>query len=160
PSSCRSRPPPTWAPSRSGPPSRSWNAESPRSAPSPSPSSITCCRSSPSVSRGCPWRVGRCSSPRPPRGPIPPNGRLAPELEASLPLSLAVLLSIVAVLLLSMAVYALRGHGPDADAQSKDAQFAGGAANFVLHWFLWVVNPAAALSMRLGLTADFYNFAG
>jgi phosphatidylglycerophosphate synthase len=77
-----------------------------------------------------------------------------------LPFSLAVLVSIVAVLLLSMAVYALRGHGPDADAQSKDAQFAGGAANFVLHWFLWVVNPAAALSLRLGLTADFYNFAG
>jgi CDP-diacylglycerol--glycerol-3-phosphate 3-phosphatidyltransferase len=59
-----------------------------------------------------------------------------------------------------MVVYALKGHGPDADAQSKDAQFAGGSANFVLHWFLWVVNPAAALSMRLGLTADFYNFAG
>ena len=59
-----------------------------------------------------------------------------------------------------MAVYALRGRRPDADAQSKNAQFLGGLGDFVLHWFLWLVAPLASLSIRLGLGPDFYNFAG
>jgi phosphatidylglycerophosphate synthase len=74
--------------------------------------------------------------------------------------SLTTFLVIVAFLLLSMAVYAARGGRPDADAESKNAQFLGGGADFVLHWFLWLVAPAATVSIRLGLTADFYNFAG
>ena len=74
--------------------------------------------------------------------------------------SLASLLTVLAALLLSMAVYALRGRRRDADADSKNAQFVGGLGDFVLHWFLWLVAPAATLSIRLGLTADFYNFAG
>jgi len=77
-----------------------------------------------------------------------------------LSLSFAVFLFILALLFGSMAVYAVRGRRRDADAESKDAQFAGGRGDFVMHWFLWVVNPAASLSLRLGLTADFYNFAG
>ena len=36
----------------------------------------------------------------------------------------------------------------------------GGVFDFVLHWFLWLVTPATTLSLRLGLTPDFYNFAG
>lgn len=74
--------------------------------------------------------------------------------------SLAAFLFILAALFVSMAVYALRGRKPDADAQSKSAQFVSGRFDFVLHWFLWLVDPAATLSLRLGLTADFYNFAG
>jgi CDP-diacylglycerol--glycerol-3-phosphate 3-phosphatidyltransferase len=74
--------------------------------------------------------------------------------------SLTSLLAVLALLFLSMAVYALRGQGRDADAESKNAQFLGGLGDFVLHWFLWLVAPAATLSIRLGLTADFYNFAG
>ncbi len=74
--------------------------------------------------------------------------------------SLTSFLVIVALLLLSMAVYAARGKRRDADAESKNAQFLGGVADFVLHWFLWLVAPAATASIRLGLTADFYNFAG
>ncbi|MGE5125166.1 MAG: CDP-alcohol phosphatidyltransferase family protein [Betaproteobacteria bacterium] len=74
--------------------------------------------------------------------------------------SLASLLVVLALLFLSMAVYAARGRRPDADAQSKNAQFLGGLGNFVLHWFLWLVAPAATLSIRLGLGPDFYNFAG
>ncbi len=74
--------------------------------------------------------------------------------------SLTSFLVIVALLLLSMAVYAARGKRRDADAESKNAQFLGGVADFVLHWFLWLVAPAATVSIRLGLTADFYNFAG
>jgi len=74
--------------------------------------------------------------------------------------SLASLIAVLALLFLSMAVYAARGRRPDADAQSKNAQFLGGLGDFVLHWFLWLVAPAATLSIRLGLSADFYNFAG
>ena len=74
--------------------------------------------------------------------------------------SLTSLLAILALLFLSLAVYALRGPHRDADAESKNAQFLGGLGDFVLHWFLWLVAPAATLSIRLGLTADFYNFAG
>lgn len=74
--------------------------------------------------------------------------------------SLASLLAVLAFLLLSMAVYAGRGRRRDADALGKKAQFLGGLGDFALHWFLWLVAPAATLSIRLGLTADFYNFAG
>jgi phosphatidylglycerophosphate synthase len=73
---------------------------------------------------------------------------------------LATLLAALALLLASMAVFAARGSVRDRDAASKNAQFVGGALDFVLHWFLWLVAPAATLSIRLGLTADFYNFAG
>jgi CDP-diacylglycerol--glycerol-3-phosphate 3-phosphatidyltransferase len=74
--------------------------------------------------------------------------------------SLRLPLVVLALLLVSMAVYAARGKKRDADAESKNAQFLGGLADFVLHWFLWLVAPAATVSIRLGLTADFYNFAG
>ncbi len=75
-------------------------------------------------------------------------------------LSLASLVVVLALLFLSMVVYAARGRQKDADAQSKNAQFLGGLGDFVLHWFLWLVSPAATLSIRLGLGPDFYNFAG
>jgi CDP-diacylglycerol--glycerol-3-phosphate 3-phosphatidyltransferase len=74
--------------------------------------------------------------------------------------SLMSLLAVFALLFLSLVVYALRGPRRDADAESKNAQFLGGVGDFVLHWFLWLVAPAATLSIRLGLTADFHNFAG
>ncbi len=77
-----------------------------------------------------------------------------------MPTSLVPPVTVVVLLLASMAVYAARGHRRDADAQSKNAQFLGGLGDFVLHWFLWLVAPAATLSIRLGLTPDFYNFAG
>ena len=74
--------------------------------------------------------------------------------------SLTSLLVVLALLCLSVAIYAQRGMRRDADAEGKNAQFLGGLADFVLHWFLWLVAPAATASIRLGLTADFYNFAG
>ena len=77
-----------------------------------------------------------------------------------MPLSLAVPVAVVALLLVSMAWFAARGPGRDRDAVSKNAQFLGGLGDFVLHWFLWLVAPLATGSIRLGLTADFYNFAG
>jgi CDP-diacylglycerol--glycerol-3-phosphate 3-phosphatidyltransferase len=75
-------------------------------------------------------------------------------------LSLWSLVGIFAFLFASMGVFALRGGRHDADAESKSAQFICGIGNFFLHWFLWLVDPAARVSIRLGLTPDFYNFAG
>jgi CDP-diacylglycerol--glycerol-3-phosphate 3-phosphatidyltransferase len=75
-------------------------------------------------------------------------------------ISLLLFLAVLAAGLLSMAVFAALGKRRDPDAVSKNAQFVGGAGDFLLHWFLWVVDPAARWSIRLGLTADFYNFAG
>jgi CDP-diacylglycerol---glycerol-3-phosphate 3-phosphatidyltransferase len=74
--------------------------------------------------------------------------------------SLASLVAVLALLFVSMGAYALLGRRRDKDAESKNAQFLGGPGDFLLHWFLWLVAPAATLSIRLGLTADFYNFAG
>jgi phosphatidylglycerophosphate synthase len=74
--------------------------------------------------------------------------------------SLAAFLAIIGLLLLSMAWFATRGPGRDGDAMSKNAQVLGGTGDFVLHWFIWLVAPLATGSIRLGLTADFYNFAG
>jgi CDP-diacylglycerol--glycerol-3-phosphate 3-phosphatidyltransferase len=68
-------------------------------------------------------------------------------------------LAAVAVALLSMPVYALRG-GPDADARKKGSTFLLGAGDFLLHWFMWVIHPAERLALRLGLGPDFFNFAG
>jgi phosphatidylglycerophosphate synthase len=80
--------------------------------------------------------------------------------ESYVSLSLASFVAVLAGLLVSMAIYAARGRKRDADAERKSAQFLGGLGDFVLHWFLWLVDPVAALSIRVGLTADFYNFAG
>jgi phosphatidylglycerophosphate synthase len=60
----------------------------------------------------------------------------------------------------SMAVYGLGGRRRDADVQSKSGQLLGGKADFVLHWFMWLMEPVTRASIRLGLTADFYNWIG
>lgn len=60
----------------------------------------------------------------------------------------------------SMAVYGFGGRRRDADVQSKSGQLLGGRADFVLHWFMWLMEPVTRGSIRLGLTADFYNWVG
>lgn len=67
---------------------------------------------------------------------------------------------ILAAALLSMAVYAMAGHRRDADADKKGSQFLLGVGDFLVHWFMWVLGPVERLSLRLGLTPDFFNFAG
>ena len=67
---------------------------------------------------------------------------------------------VLGALLVSMAVYAVRGPREDADQKAKSGQFFLGAGDFLLHWFMWVVDPLTRLSIRLGLTPDFYNYAG
>lgn len=62
--------------------------------------------------------------------------------------------------LASMAVYALRGGREDKDASAKGAQFLMGAGNFLVHWLAWVLRPLDRLALALGLSPDFFNFAG
>jgi CDP-diacylglycerol--glycerol-3-phosphate 3-phosphatidyltransferase len=83
-----------------------------------------------------------------------------PEVGASADVGLKVFVLVVLVAFGSMLVYAARGRMRDADAQGKGAQLFGGFGDFLLHWFLWAVDPAVGISLRLGLTPDFYNFAG
>jgi len=71
-----------------------------------------------------------------------------------------VLASVLGALVASMALYALLGRKRDVDAEGKGAQFFLGFGDFFLHWFLWTVDPLVRVSLRLGLTADFYNYAG
>jgi CDP-diacylglycerol---glycerol-3-phosphate 3-phosphatidyltransferase len=70
------------------------------------------------------------------------------------------LVSVLGAAIASMPVYALLGKRRDADADGKGAQLFLGIGDFLLHWFLWAIGPVVWLSMELGLTPDFYNFAG
>jgi len=70
------------------------------------------------------------------------------------------LLVALGLALVSMAVYALRGGGVDADARRKGATFFLGAGDFLLHWFMWLLAPLERLALRLRLRPDSFNFAG
>jgi CDP-diacylglycerol--glycerol-3-phosphate 3-phosphatidyltransferase len=74
--------------------------------------------------------------------------------------SLLVFPAVLVIALLSMAVYALRGPRVDADQKKKSGQLFLGAGDFLLHWFMWAVDPVTRVSIRLGLTPDFYNYLG
>ncbi len=71
-----------------------------------------------------------------------------------------VLLAVLGAAFLSMLIYAVRGRGKDVDAARRGSRFLLGAGDFLLHWFLWLLGPADGLARRLGLTPDFFNFAG
>ena len=77
-----------------------------------------------------------------------------------MPLSATLLLAFFAACFASMGVYALLGRRRDRDADEKGAQLFLGFGDFLLHWFLWVIEPAVRVSLRLRLTPDFYNYAG
>jgi CDP-diacylglycerol---glycerol-3-phosphate 3-phosphatidyltransferase len=74
--------------------------------------------------------------------------------------SMIVLLTLLACALVSQVVHALRPRTRDQDAAKRKAQFLSGAGDFVLDWFLWVLSPLVALSLRSGLTPDAFNFLG
>jgi len=69
-------------------------------------------------------------------------------------------LATLGVAVISMGVYALRGPRTDTDQKGKGGQLFLGAGDFLLHWFMWALTPLTALSLRLGLTPDFYNYLG
>lgn len=73
--------------------------------------------------------------------------------------SVAVLLGFLVATAGSMAAYALFG-ARDADAERKGSRFLLGLGDFLVHWLMWVLGPAERASLRLGLTPDFFNFAG
>jgi CDP-diacylglycerol--glycerol-3-phosphate 3-phosphatidyltransferase len=72
----------------------------------------------------------------------------------------AVLAAVFGLALASMAAYAMVGARRDADAERKGSQFLLGVGDFLVHWFMWVLGPLERASLRLGLTPDFFNFAG
>jgi CDP-diacylglycerol---glycerol-3-phosphate 3-phosphatidyltransferase len=74
--------------------------------------------------------------------------------------SAAVLAAVLLLAFLSMAVFALRGSRPDADAEKRGTHFLLGGGDFVVHWFLWAISPLDALSLRAGLGPDAYNLGG
>jgi CDP-diacylglycerol--glycerol-3-phosphate 3-phosphatidyltransferase len=74
--------------------------------------------------------------------------------------SLAVLAGLLALVLASMGAYALVGARRDADAVRKGSQFLLGIGDFLVHWLMWLLAPLEAASLRLGLSPDFFNFAG
>jgi phosphatidylglycerophosphate synthase len=71
-----------------------------------------------------------------------------------------VLVGILGAALLSMAVYAVAGRRRDADAEKKGAQFLLGIGDFLVHWLMWALRPVERAALALGLTPDFFNFAG
>jgi len=74
--------------------------------------------------------------------------------------SLAVLLGALAAALLSVAVFAATGARRDPDAERRNSRFLMGAGDFLVHWLLWAIRPLDRISAALGLTPDFFNFAG
>jgi phosphatidylglycerophosphate synthase len=75
--------------------------------------------------------------------------------------SLDAILVIVACALSSMAVFALRRRGfRDPDAARKGSRFLLGIADFLVHWFLWLIAPLEAALVRLGARPDHLNLAG
>jgi phosphatidylglycerophosphate synthase len=71
-----------------------------------------------------------------------------------------VLVGILGAAVLSMAVYAVAGRRRDADAEKKGAQFLLGIGDFLVHWLMWALRPVERAALALGLTPDFFNFAG
>jgi CDP-diacylglycerol--glycerol-3-phosphate 3-phosphatidyltransferase len=74
--------------------------------------------------------------------------------------SLAALLTVLALAVVSMAVYALAGRRPDADSARRGSRFLLGAGDFLVHWLMWLLTPLERAFLRLGLGPDVFNFAG
>jgi CDP-diacylglycerol--glycerol-3-phosphate 3-phosphatidyltransferase len=81
-------------------------------------------------------------------------------MPAAIPGTVALPIVVAGALLLSMVVFALLGSRRDRDAASKGSQLALGAADFVIHWFMWILAPVERLLLRAGVTPDALNFAG
>ena len=73
---------------------------------------------------------------------------------------LTALVGILGAAFVSMAAYAVAGRRRDADADKKGAQFLLGIGDFLVHWLMWALRPIERWALALGLTPDFFNFAG
>lgn len=77
-----------------------------------------------------------------------------------MPLPLRNVLLGLSLAITSMVVYAAFGRRQDEDARKKGTQFLLGLGNFLVHWFMWVITPIERVSLRAGLTPDFFNWLG
>jgi CDP-diacylglycerol--glycerol-3-phosphate 3-phosphatidyltransferase len=77
-----------------------------------------------------------------------------------MPLSFQVLVFVFGAGILSMGVYALAGPRRDKDQEGKGAHLFLGFGDFLLHWFMWAIDPLVKASLALGLSPDFYNYFG
>jgi CDP-diacylglycerol--glycerol-3-phosphate 3-phosphatidyltransferase len=59
-----------------------------------------------------------------------------------------------------MAVFAARGRRRDADAEAKRTHLLGGALDFPVHWFLWLMGPLERAALASRLTPDHFNLLG
>lgn len=74
---------------------------------------------------------------------------------------LLVLLVVLALALVSMAVYALvLGGRRDRDAERKGSSFLLGIGDFLVHWFMWALGPVERTLVRVGAGPDHMNLAG
>src|SRR5262249_1965070 len=76
------------------------------------------------------------------------------------PASLWTFTGVIAALVASMVPYAASGPRRDRDQRTKGGQLLAGAGGFVLDWFMWLMEPLTAASIRAGLTPDVYNYLG
>jgi CDP-diacylglycerol--glycerol-3-phosphate 3-phosphatidyltransferase len=74
--------------------------------------------------------------------------------------SLAVLIGVLIVALLSMGVFAASGAHRDPDAVRRNSRFLMGGGDFLVHWLLWAIRPLDRVAAALSLSPDFFNFAG
>jgi phosphatidylglycerophosphate synthase len=76
------------------------------------------------------------------------------------PVAFACFVAVLAISLVSMAVYALVSRKRDADVVGKGGQFLLGVGEFPMHWLMWAISPLVGISRTLGATADFYSYLG
>ena len=65
---------------------------------------------------------------------------------------------IIGSALVSMIVYAVMGTGRDAGHDSKGTHLFMGVGDFLIHWLIWILNPAVEWSIRFGLTPNHHSY--
>src|SRR5262245_6872897 len=73
---------------------------------------------------------------------------------ATLPAAAAVVLVVVVAALLSMVVYAIGGARRESAHVAKGTHLFLGVGDFLLHWLMWILEPAVGASIRVGLTPN------
>ncbi len=58
----------------------------------------------------------------------------------------------------SMIVYAITGADRDPSHEEKGTHLFLGIGDFLVHWFIWIIDPFVAFSVRFGLTPDHHSY--
>jgi CDP-diacylglycerol---glycerol-3-phosphate 3-phosphatidyltransferase len=64
----------------------------------------------------------------------------------------------VGAAVISMAAYAWSGAGRDKAHVAKGTHLFLGIGDFLIHWLIWMLEPAITLSMRFGITPDQHTY--